>query len=107
MRSVAGKVVVVTGAGSGIGRALACEFARRGARVALSDRALEHLSDVREVRRQIVGMDAQAQADLARPVAPLQHLGVAIGKGQRAAGSFDDYLAGGLWTQRPGIARSE
>lgn len=37
MNSVRGKVAVVTGAGSGIGRALALELARRGARLALSD----------------------------------------------------------------------
>jgi NAD(P)-dependent dehydrogenase (short-subunit alcohol dehydrogenase family) len=37
MSSVQGKVAVVTGAGSGIGRALAFELARRGARLALSD----------------------------------------------------------------------
>ena len=37
MSSVGGKVAVVTGAGSGIGRALAIELARRGARVAISD----------------------------------------------------------------------
>ena len=37
MSSFAGKVAVVTGAGSGIGRALARELARRGARLALSD----------------------------------------------------------------------
>jgi NAD(P)-dependent dehydrogenase (short-subunit alcohol dehydrogenase family) len=37
MRQFADKVVVITGAGSGIGRALSLEFARRGARVALSD----------------------------------------------------------------------
>jgi NAD(P)-dependent dehydrogenase (short-subunit alcohol dehydrogenase family) len=37
MSSVAGKVAVVTGAGSGIGRQLAFELARRGARPALSD----------------------------------------------------------------------
>jgi NAD(P)-dependent dehydrogenase (short-subunit alcohol dehydrogenase family) len=35
--AVAGKVCVVTGAGSGIGRALALGLARRGARLALSD----------------------------------------------------------------------
>jgi NAD(P)-dependent dehydrogenase (short-subunit alcohol dehydrogenase family) len=37
MSAVRGKVCVVTGAGSGIGRALAIELARRGARVAISD----------------------------------------------------------------------
>jgi NAD(P)-dependent dehydrogenase (short-subunit alcohol dehydrogenase family) len=37
MTSIAGKVAVVTGAGSGIGRALAIELTGRGAHVALSD----------------------------------------------------------------------
>ncbi|MGM9330784.1 SDR family NAD(P)-dependent oxidoreductase [Streptomyces murinus] len=37
MSAVTGKVAVVTGAGSGIGRSLAAELARRGARLALSD----------------------------------------------------------------------
>ncbi|MEA2303275.1 MAG: hypothetical protein QOH43_555 [Solirubrobacteraceae bacterium] len=49
MSAVAGKVCVVTGAGSGIGRALALGLARRGARLALSD--------VDEV-----GLDATAEA---------------------------------------------
>ena len=37
MSAVRGKVCAVTGAGSGIGRALAVELSRRGARVAISD----------------------------------------------------------------------
>jgi len=42
-----GKVVVVTGAASGIGREIALAFARRGARLALSDISEEGLSKVR------------------------------------------------------------
>ncbi|MDQ8044485.1 MAG: SDR family NAD(P)-dependent oxidoreductase [Solirubrobacteraceae bacterium] len=37
MSTISGRVAVVTGAGSGIGRALALELARRGAKLALSD----------------------------------------------------------------------
>lgn len=39
------KVVVITGAGSGIGRALALEFARKGAHLALSDINMDGLDD--------------------------------------------------------------
>jgi NAD(P)-dependent dehydrogenase (short-subunit alcohol dehydrogenase family) len=37
MSTISGRVAVVTGAGSGIGRAVALELARRGAKLALSD----------------------------------------------------------------------
>ena len=41
MKSFDDKVVVLTGAGSGIGRALAVNLAGRGARLALSDVSTE------------------------------------------------------------------
>ena len=37
MKNFANKIIVITGAGSGMGRAYALEFARLGARLALND----------------------------------------------------------------------
>lgn len=39
--SLAGKTAIITGAGSGIGRAIACRFARQGAQVAVFDQDKE------------------------------------------------------------------
>ena len=49
MSSLNGKVAVVTGAGSGIGRALAVELCRRGARLAISDVDAEGLGATAEM----------------------------------------------------------
>ncbi|BBZ59314.1 SDR family NAD(P)-dependent oxidoreductase [Mycolicibacterium monacense] len=54
MQGFAGKVAVVTGAGSGIGQALAIELARSGASVAISDVNLEGLA-VTEERIKAIG----------------------------------------------------
>jgi NADP-dependent 3-hydroxy acid dehydrogenase YdfG len=48
MEGFAGKVAVVTGAGSGIGRALAIELARSGARLAISDVDTDGLAGTEE-----------------------------------------------------------
>jgi len=60
MEGFAGKVAVVTGAGSGIGQALAIELARSGARVAISDVNTEGLAATEE-RLKAIG--AQVTAD--------------------------------------------
>jgi NADP-dependent 3-hydroxy acid dehydrogenase YdfG len=54
MQGFAGKVAVVTGAGSGIGQALAIELARSGAKVAISDVDAEGLA-VTEERLKAIG----------------------------------------------------
>jgi NADP-dependent 3-hydroxy acid dehydrogenase YdfG len=70
MNSVAGKVVVITGAGSGIGRALARNLAARGARLALSDVDSAGLAETvstlgeAEVRSDL--LDVRDRAEMAR-----------------------------------------
>lgn len=56
-----GKVVVVTGAGSGIGRELAREAARRGARLALSDIDVDGLATTVALARGDGATDVHSQ----------------------------------------------
>src|SRR5262245_5310663 len=59
MEGFAGKVAVVTGAGSGIGQALAVELARSGARIAISDVDTEGLAVTGE-RLRAIGAEVKA-----------------------------------------------
>ena len=59
MQGFAGKVAVVTGAGSGIGQALAIELGRSGAKVAISDVDTEGLA-VTEERLKAIGTPVRA-----------------------------------------------
>ncbi|MFN2517970.1 MAG: SDR family NAD(P)-dependent oxidoreductase [Jatrophihabitantaceae bacterium] len=60
MTTITGRVAVITGAGSGIGRALACELARRGATVAISDVDEVGLADTAK-RVRIIGAPLHEQ----------------------------------------------
>jgi NAD(P)-dependent dehydrogenase (short-subunit alcohol dehydrogenase family) len=73
MRQFAGKVAVITGAGSGIGRALALDLAGRGARLALSD--VDHDRVVATVAQATeCGAEARAyRLDVADRAAVLAH----------------------------------
>ena len=61
MSSFGGKVAVITGAGSGIGRALALNLAQKGAKLALSDIDAEGLAET-VWRAEALG--AKVKADL-------------------------------------------
>ncbi len=60
MDAFGGKVVVVTGAGSGIGRALAVELAGRGAKLAISDIDEQGLA---ETEQRLRGLGATVKTD--------------------------------------------
>lgn len=67
--SLAGKVVLVTGAASGIGRELSGQLAREGARLALVDRDGEGLASVRTQIDQEEGFARTYPCDLTEPEA--------------------------------------
>ena len=56
MKDLRGKVAAITGAGSGIGRALAIELAGRGCQLALSDIDGEGLTETAQ-QAQVTGVD--------------------------------------------------
>jgi 3-oxoacyl-[acyl-carrier protein] reductase len=74
-RTVAGRVAIITGAASGIGRATALAFAEDGAAVGLIDRS-DAVSDVAAEIAGAGGTAASVAVDLADPAAPAAAVGV-------------------------------
>ena len=66
MTGLTGKTVLVTGASSGIGAAVAARFAQEGARVAINHRSPAEQEDARKVLAEIDGSGILIQADLSR-----------------------------------------
>jgi NAD(P)-dependent dehydrogenase (short-subunit alcohol dehydrogenase family) len=61
-----GKIAIITGAGSGIGRAGALAFAREGAKVTIAGRRLEPLKETAKAVQELGGEAVSVQADIAK-----------------------------------------
>ncbi len=93
--ALAGKVAVVTGGGTGIGRAIALEFARVGADIVLTSRKAENLervaAEVRALGRKALPIAcdvrerAQVDAMVQRAVAEMGRIDILV---NNAAGNF-------------------
>ena len=80
MTDVKGKVAVVTGAGSGIGRALAYDLARRGATLAISDVDAGGLAETARQVRVIGAPVHEARVDVADRAAVLRYAEEVVGE---------------------------
>ena len=79
MGRVDGKIALVTGAASGIGRACARRLAAEGARVVLADRDRDNgEAAARELRQRFALLDVTEEADWARVVGELDRLDVLV-----------------------------
>jgi NAD(P)-dependent dehydrogenase (short-subunit alcohol dehydrogenase family) len=73
MTALDGRVAVITGAGSGIGRALSVELARRGARLAISDVDVVGLAETAEQARAVGAQVHEQRLDVTDRAAVLAY----------------------------------
>lgn len=73
MKTLTGKVVAITGAGAGIGRALAEEFAAKGSRLALSDVDLDAVAETATLCKRHGVEVASYHLDVADRAAVIDH----------------------------------
>ncbi len=85
MHDFAGKVAFVTGAGAGIGRAIALIWAERGGDVIVTDRSA---SDAQAVAAEIIGAGRRA-ASFALDVTQLEDIRATVSDGAKRLGAID------------------
>jgi NADP-dependent 3-hydroxy acid dehydrogenase YdfG len=103
MSSLAGKITLVTGAGRGIGKAVALSLAQAGCRVVLAARTLEQLN---EVHHEIYSRGGEAlivQTDLTRDD-EIERLVAAC---QKTYGAVDFLINNAGWGKRASVVRAK
>jgi 3-oxoacyl-[acyl-carrier protein] reductase len=103
VNSLAGKIALVTGAGRGIGRAVATQLADFGCRVILTARTLPELE---EVRQEIVAHGGEAiciAADLTRD----HDIQLFVEKSHQSLGSPDILINNAGWGKRSPVVKLE
>jgi len=99
MNSLDGKIALVTGAGRGIGRAIALALAKSGCQVVLTARSVEQLVAVQEEIRAAQGKSVAIQADLTRDD-DLESL-------IQSCGSIDFLINNAGWGKRAPVVRAK
>ena len=89
-----GKVVVVTGASAGVGRAVVAEFARQGAHIGLIARGLQRLEATKQEVEQLGGKALILQAD----VADAQQVEHAAERAEQELGPIDIWVNDAMTT---------
>lgn len=96
-----GKVAVVTGAGRGIGKAVASALAKSGCRVVLSARTAAQLEEVRRDIEQSGGVATAVPGDLTRDDA----LDTLAAESRRAYGEVDILINNAGWGRRAPVVK--
>jgi 3-oxoacyl-[acyl-carrier protein] reductase len=99
MSSLAGKIALVTGAGRGIGRAIAIALAKTGCEVCITARSMGQLHDVQKEISSFGGVAQPIQADLTRDE-DLQTL-------VRSCGTIDFLINNAGWGKRATVVRAK
>jgi 3-oxoacyl-[acyl-carrier protein] reductase len=102
MQSLDGKTALVTGAGRGIGKAIAISLAKARCRVILAARTAEQLREAEQEIRRSGGSAVIVPADLTRD----EEIANLVAESERACGSVDILINNAGWGKRAPVVKA-